>query len=79
MGTGEAQSACVGFDVGRGTASAVMTNTATPGPQAIIVVEALTPSQGAMNRQPAGIATGSRIGSSSHSPVTTSTIPCAPA
>ena len=42
MGTGEAQSAYVGYDVQRGTAIAVMTNTATAGPQAIMAVEALT-------------------------------------
>jgi D-alanyl-D-alanine carboxypeptidase len=42
MGTGEAQSAFVGFDPDHGTAVAVMTNTATPGPQAFMAVEALT-------------------------------------
>ena len=42
MGTGDAQSAYVGYDTERGTAVAVMTNTATPGPQAIMAVEALT-------------------------------------
>ena len=42
MGTGEAQSSYVGFDPGHGTAVAVMMNTATPGPQAIMGVEALT-------------------------------------
>ena len=41
MGTGEAQSAYVGYDVDRGTAVAVMTNVAIPGPQAIIAVETL--------------------------------------
>jgi D-alanyl-D-alanine carboxypeptidase len=41
MGTGEAQSAYVGYDTERGTAVAVMTNTAIPGPQAIMAVEAL--------------------------------------
>ena len=42
MGTGEAQSAYVGYDTEHGTAVAVMTNTAIPGPQAIMAVEALT-------------------------------------
>ena len=42
MGTGDAQSAYVGYDTERGTAVAVMTNTATPGPQAMMAVEALT-------------------------------------
>jgi D-alanyl-D-alanine carboxypeptidase len=42
MGTGEAQSAYVGFDREHGTAIAVMTNTATSGPQAMMAVEALT-------------------------------------
>jgi D-alanyl-D-alanine carboxypeptidase len=41
MGTGEAQSAFVGFDVEHDTAIAVMTNTAIPGPQALMAVEAL--------------------------------------
>ena len=41
MGTGEAQSAFIGYDVERGTAVAVMTNTAVAGPQAIMGVEAL--------------------------------------
>ena len=42
MGTGEAQSAYVGYDPEHGTAVAVMTNTAIAGPQAIMAVEALT-------------------------------------
>jgi D-alanyl-D-alanine carboxypeptidase len=42
MGTGNAQSAFVGYDSAHGTAVAVMTNTATPGPQAIMAIEALT-------------------------------------
>ena len=42
MGTGEAQSAFLGFDPESDTAVAVMTNTAIPGPQAIMAVEALT-------------------------------------
>jgi D-alanyl-D-alanine carboxypeptidase len=41
MGTGEAQSAFVGYDAERGTAVAVMTNTANPGPQALMTIEAL--------------------------------------
>jgi D-alanyl-D-alanine carboxypeptidase len=41
MGTGDAQSAYLGYDADRGTAVAVTTNTATPGPQAIMAVEAL--------------------------------------
>ena len=41
MGTGEAQTAYVGYDVDRGTAVAVMTNVAIPGPQAIMAVETL--------------------------------------
>ena len=41
MGTGEAQSAYVGYDAGRGTVVAVTTNTAIPGPAAIMAVEAL--------------------------------------
>jgi D-alanyl-D-alanine carboxypeptidase len=41
MGTGEAQSAYVGYDPEHGTAVAVGTNTAIPGPQAIMGVEAL--------------------------------------
>ena len=47
MGTGEAQSAYMGYDTERGTAVAVMTNTATPGPQAIMAVEALTAARAA--------------------------------
>jgi D-alanyl-D-alanine carboxypeptidase len=42
MGTGETGSAYFGFDPGRGTAVAVVTNTANSGPQAIMGVEALT-------------------------------------
>lgn len=42
MGTGDAQSAYVGFDSERGTAVAVMTNTATAGPQALMAIEVLT-------------------------------------
>jgi D-alanyl-D-alanine carboxypeptidase len=42
MGTGEAQSAFVGYDREHGTTIAVATNTAVPGPQAIMAVEALT-------------------------------------
>ena len=41
MGTGEAQSAFLGYDPSTGTAVAVMTNTAIPGPQAIMALEAL--------------------------------------
>jgi D-alanyl-D-alanine carboxypeptidase len=41
MGTGEAQSAFIGYDTAHGTAIAVMTNTAVPGPQAFMAVEAL--------------------------------------
>ena len=41
MGTGEAQSAFIGYDAEHGTAVAVMTNTAVAGPQAIMGVEAL--------------------------------------
>ena len=41
MGTGEAQSAYVGYDADRGTAVAVGTNTAIPGPQALMAFEAL--------------------------------------
>lgn len=42
MGTGEAQSAYVGYDAEHGTAIAVSTNTAVAGPQAMMAVEALT-------------------------------------
>jgi len=42
MGTGNAQSAFLGFDAERGTAVVVMTNTAVAGPQAIMAFEALT-------------------------------------
>jgi D-alanyl-D-alanine carboxypeptidase len=41
MGTGEAQSAYVGYDPEHGTAVAVGTNTAIPGPQALMGYEAL--------------------------------------
>ena len=41
MGTGDAQSAYVGYDIDTGTSVAVMTNTATAGPQAIMAIEAL--------------------------------------
>jgi D-alanyl-D-alanine carboxypeptidase len=41
MGTGEAQSAFIGYDAEHGTAVAVMTNTAVAGPQAMMGVEAL--------------------------------------
>jgi D-alanyl-D-alanine carboxypeptidase len=41
MGTGEAQSAYVGYDPEHGTAVAVGMNTAVPGPQALMAVEAL--------------------------------------
>ena len=41
MGTGEAQSAFLGYDTAHDTAIAVMTNTAIPGPQALIAVETL--------------------------------------
>ena len=41
MGTGEAQSAFLGYDTEHGTAVAVMTNAAVPGPQAIMAVETL--------------------------------------
>ena len=41
MGTGAAHSAFLGFDPANGTAVAVMTNTANPGPQAIMAVETL--------------------------------------
>ena len=42
MGTGEAQSAFLGYDTARGTIVAVSTNTAVAGPQAIMAIEALT-------------------------------------
>ena len=42
MGTGEVGSSYVGFDPTTGTTVAVTTNTATPGPAAIMAVEALT-------------------------------------
>jgi D-alanyl-D-alanine carboxypeptidase len=41
MGTGEAQSAFLGYDTAHNTAIAVMTNTAVPGPQAIMGFETL--------------------------------------
>ena len=41
MGTGEAQSAFLGYDPEHGTAVAVMTNTAIAGPQALMAVETL--------------------------------------
>jgi hypothetical protein len=41
MGTGDAQSAFIGYDAAHDIAVAVMTNTANPGPQAIMAVEAL--------------------------------------
>jgi D-alanyl-D-alanine carboxypeptidase len=46
MGTGEAQAAYVGYDPVRGTAVAVWTNTAVPGPQAMMAVEALMAAAG---------------------------------
>jgi D-alanyl-D-alanine carboxypeptidase len=42
MGTGNAQSAFVGFDAEQRTAVVVMTNTALAGPQAIMAFEAMT-------------------------------------
>jgi D-alanyl-D-alanine carboxypeptidase len=42
LGTGEAQSAFVGWDADRGTAIAVQLNTGVAGPQGIIALEALT-------------------------------------
>lgn len=42
MGTGEAQSAFLGYDPEQGTAVAVMTNTAIAGPQAFMAFETLT-------------------------------------
>jgi D-alanyl-D-alanine carboxypeptidase len=42
MGTGEAQSAFLGFDAERGTLVAVQTNVAVSGPQAFMAIEALT-------------------------------------
>jgi D-alanyl-D-alanine carboxypeptidase len=41
MGTGQAQSAFVGYDIEHDTAVAVMTNTAIAGPQALMAVETL--------------------------------------
>jgi D-alanyl-D-alanine carboxypeptidase len=42
MGTGESQSAFVGYDAAHHTAVAVMTNTAVAGPQGLMAIEALT-------------------------------------
>ena len=42
MGTGESQSAFIGYDPATGNQVAVMTNTANPGPQAFMALEALT-------------------------------------
>jgi D-alanyl-D-alanine carboxypeptidase len=42
MGTGEAQSAFLGYDTERGTIVAVGTNVAVGGPQALMAIEALT-------------------------------------
>ena len=42
MGTGEAQSAFLGYDTERGTIVAVSTNVAVGGPQALMAIEALT-------------------------------------
>jgi hypothetical protein len=42
MGTGEAQSAFIGYDRDKGTAVAVRTNDGDAGPQAFMAVEALT-------------------------------------
>jgi D-alanyl-D-alanine carboxypeptidase len=42
MGTGDIGSAFVGYDTANGRAVAVRTNTGTPGPQAIMAMEALT-------------------------------------
>jgi D-alanyl-D-alanine carboxypeptidase len=47
MGTGEAQSSYFGYDPKSGTEVAVVTNTATPGPQALMGVEALIGATGA--------------------------------
>ncbi len=41
MGTGESQSAFIGYDPATGNEVAVMTNTAIPGPQAFMALEAL--------------------------------------
>jgi hypothetical protein len=41
MGTGDAQSAFIGYDTVHGTAVAVTTNTAVAGPQAMMAIEAL--------------------------------------
>ena len=46
MGTGEAQSAFLGYDTAHDSAIVVMTNTAIPGPQALIAVEALLAVEG---------------------------------
>jgi D-alanyl-D-alanine carboxypeptidase len=42
MGSGHAQSAFIGYDVDRGTAVVVTMNVETPGPQAVMAIEALT-------------------------------------
>ena len=42
MGTGKVGTSYVGYDAERGTTVAVTTNTAIPGPAAIMAVEALT-------------------------------------
>ena len=42
MGTGQAQSAFLGYDAEHHTAVAVMTNTAVAGPQAFMAFEVLT-------------------------------------
>ncbi len=42
MGTGESQSAFIGYDPATGNEVAVMTNTAIPGPQAFMALEALS-------------------------------------
>ena len=47
MGTGETGSAFLGYDAELGTAVAVTTNTAIPGPQAMMAVEALAAVSGA--------------------------------
>jgi D-alanyl-D-alanine carboxypeptidase len=46
MGTGEAQSAFVGYDPAHGTTVSVMTNTAVAGPQAFMAFEALVAAAG---------------------------------
>jgi hypothetical protein len=42
MGTGETGSSYVGYDAETGTTVAVTTNTAIPGPAALMAIEALT-------------------------------------